>query len=165
MKKQIKKRGYKRIEPFISSIRAMRLNGSSEAEIREFFGISKATCNRYKEKYPEFKEAVETDRKKADFMVEEALLKSATGYTKKVKKFFKLKDVSYDERGKKVETERLEEREEEQFIPPNISAQTFWLKVRCGAEWDESKKESEQGFESGVVILPEVVAKGEDAYD
>ena len=95
------------------------------------------------------------DLKKGDIAVEKALLKSATGYMEKVKKAFKLKDVYYDENGKKNEKEKVEIIEEEQYIPPNLSAQTFWLKARCPDIWDKEQKKDDEGFSGGIVIIPE----------
>lgn len=146
-------RRFERIKALLPYIKAIRINGASEKEAADSLGISYATYKRYKRDYPEFKEAVDTDREKADIDVQTALLKSATGYTVKVKKAFKLKDIHYDERGKKVEKERLELFEEEQAVPPNLSAQTYWLKNRCPKMWSERQDETESG---GIVILPEI---------
>ena len=162
----MRNKGLKRweeIKKLLPYVKALRINGADEAEAAGALGISYATYKRYKNKYPEFKEAVEADKEKADIAVQTALLKSATGYTVKVKKAFKLKDIHYDERGKKVEKERLELFEEEQAVPPNLSAQTYWLKNRCPKMWNNEGEEDEK--ESGIVILPEIkaISEGEKA--
>lgn len=157
---------WKKAKELLPYIRCIRINGAGEEEVLKLLGISAATLRRWKIKYPEFAEAVECDGKKADLMVQEALLKSAVGYTQSVKKVFKLKDIRYDERGKKVETERLEERSEEQAISPSISAQTYWLKTRCPGLWGGGEEKDKEEEESGVVILPEVmmsILKKEDS--
>jgi len=164
----MRNKGLKRweeIKVLLPYVKALRINGADEAEAAGALGISYATYKRYKKLYPELKEAVEVDKEKADIAVQTALLKSATGYTVKVKKAFKLKDVHYDERGKKIEKERLELFEEEQAVPPNLSAQTYWLKNRCPKMWNDAREEDEK--DSGIVILPEVnlMSKGEQAED
>lgn len=102
--------------------------------------------------------------------LEEALYKIATGYTQRVTKVYKLKDVHYDERGKKVETERLETATEEQTYPPNLSALTYWLKNRCPDRWGERREADEAENSGGIVILPEIISavpelKGGDITD
>ena len=92
---------------------------------------------------------------KENLEVQRSLLNLALGYTMKLKKIYKLKNTYYDERGKKVEEERLEEREEEQYFPPNLSAQTFWLKNRLPEAWDEAGREREDAENGGIIILPE----------
>lgn len=158
-----KAKRWEEIKSLLPYAKALRINGADEAYVAKSLGISVSCYKRYKKLYPEFKEAVEVDKDKADIMVETALLKSATGYTVKVKKAFKLKDIHYDERGKKIEKERLELFEEEQAVPPNLSAQTYWLKNRCPKMWGE-KQEAEVS-EGGVVLLPEVKALTEGAED
>lgn len=158
-----KSKRWEEVKSLLPYVKALRINGAEEAFVAKSLGISTSAYKRYKKLYPEFKEAVEVDRDKADIMVEEALLKSATGYTVKVKKAFKLKDIHYDERGKKIEKERLELFEEEQAVPPNLSAQTYWLKNRCPKMWGE-KQEAEVS-EGGVVLLPEVQVMSEGAED
>ena len=88
----------------------------------------------------------------ADRMVEDALLKLALGYTVKVKKFHKLKKSSYDEREKKVEEETLQAVEEEQSVPPNLTAQTFWLKNRCPEMWNEKLERGDDADGKGGII-------------
>ena len=150
---------WKRAKEFIPYIKCIRINGASESDVMKLLGISRATLRRWKQKSPEFAEAVDCDGEKADLMVQQALLKSALGYTQSVKKVFKLKDIRYDERGKKIETERLEERSEEQAVSPSIMAQTFWLKTRC-PEFLGSGAKDDGEDESGIVILPEVKEDG-----
>jgi len=132
-----------------------RIKGASEEEIAERLGICRKTFLKYMRKYPEFEAAVSFDRSKTEKLVEQALLKLALGYTVRVKKVHKLKKSHYDEREKKVEEERLETAEEEQSIPPNLSAQTFWLKSRCPEHWGEKTNDQEENKSLfGIVEIP-----------
>ena len=142
----------------LTYITALKLSGVSDDELCSRLNISKATFRKYKEKYPQFKEAVSIDREVADGMVEAALLRSATGYTVTSRKIYKLKNTYYDDREKKVEEERLEYADEEQRVPPNLSAQTFWLKNRRPELWsdktDKDRRDNDAGGDGGIVILP-----------
>lgn len=148
---------YEDIKHLLPYIKAIRINGASEKEAALSLGISLGTYKKYKRLYPDFKEATDCDKAAADLMVQDALLKSAMGYTVTVKKAYKLKNSYYDENGKKVEEEHLEVVDEEQNVPPNLNAQTYWLKNRCPMLWGEKQAENDtDGDTGGIVILPEV---------
>lgn len=155
-----KKLDIKGILPFIASL---KLKGKKDKECAKILGISYGTFLRYKREDEDFRLAAEADEKSLDLRVEQALLSLATGFSKKIRKVYKLKSSHYDENGKKVEEERLEEREEEVFYPPNLSAQTFWLKGRNPCKWgDKAEKETPEQPSSvgGVIIMPEISLKG-----
>ena len=60
---------------------------------------------------------------------------------KTVQKPIKLKEIKYDN-GKRVsENERIEYAEEEVFIPPDTTAQIFWLKNRRPDKWRDKQKD------------------------
>lgn len=138
-------------------VKCLRLQGYDEDKIAKRLEISKKTLRKYKSEYPEFAEAMSFDRYVADSMVEDALLRLATGYVVKSEKMVKLKDVHYDENGKKVETEILKPSTEISEVAPNLAAQTFWLKNRCPERWNDSGEDKEgKNEENGIVILPEI---------
>lgn len=78
------------------------------------------------------------------------MFKSALGFTHKIKKAMKLKNVEY-ENGKRLrETERIEFYEEEVYIAPSVACAQFllknWAKDRYSnnpAELEVKKKEFE----------------------
>ena len=111
--------------------------GLTDEQIAEKIGICPNTFGVWRRKYAEIVEAIERGSQTADERVENALFKKAQGYTARVRKAYKLKDVVY-ENGKKVsETERIEYAEEETYIPADIKAQIFWLVNRRGDVWHE----------------------------
>ena len=62
----------------------------------------------------------------------------------KLKKKMKLKDVVYNDNGKKIkETERLESYTEEMHIPADTTAQIYWLKNRKPKVWRDRVIEDE----------------------
>ena len=122
------------IKPQLDVVRLMAQNGISQTKMREMLNVSRRTWERCKKQYPEFLDAINTPRivrvKNHDQDVAELeaeMNRLAHGFTAKVKKFYKLKHVEYDN-GKRVsEDEELVEVEEEQYIPPNFHALRFLL--------------------------------------
>lgn len=110
--------------------------GLIDKEIAQKMNVSEATLSNYKKKYPEVKEALRKGKELVDIEVENALLKKALGYNAVIQKAFKLKDIIYNENGRKIsETERIEYAEEKVHIPADTTAQIFWLKNRKKAQW------------------------------
>ena len=110
--------------------------GLIDKEIAQKMNVSEATLSNYKKKYPEVKEALRKGKELVDIEVENALLKKALGYNAVIQKAFKLKDIIYNENGRKIsETERIEYAEEEVHIPADTTAQIFWLKNRKKVQW------------------------------
>lgn len=72
-----------------------------------------------------------------DIEVENALLKSALGFKVTVRKPFKLKEVKMKAGEGRIETERIEYAEEEVYIPPQATAQIYWLKNRRRDKWKD----------------------------
>ena len=134
------------ILPRLEEIEGMCREGAPEEEIAKAMGIAYSTWNEYK-KRSELSEALKKSRAAADYAVENALFRRCVGQTVKVKKNYKLKTVRYDETtGKKVEEkEYLEEREEEQYIPPDTAAQIFWLTNRKNDRWKNRQQVDQQG--------------------
>lgn len=88
-----------------------------------------------------------------DIEVENAMLKSALGYTVTVKKPIKVKEVKQKVGEGRIETERIEYAEEEVYIPPNSTAQIFWLKNRRPDKWRDKPNESAINAEPVKVII------------
>ena len=122
-------------------------DGLVDEQIAKNIGINPATLYVWKQKYPEFSDALKKGKEVVDREVENALLKRALGY-------------EYTET--KIEREFGEVVKETTTIKqvvPDTTAQIFWLKNRKPAEWrdkqnieiskpiDESVKEMEEYFE------------------
>lgn len=107
----------------------------TDEQIAHNIGISVSTLYDWKNKYPEISESLKTGKEIIDVIVENALLKKATGISKLVKKPIKVKEVLYED-GKRVsEKEHIEYADEEIYIPPDTTAQIFWLKNRKPDTW------------------------------
>lgn len=105
-------------------------------------GINVKTLYDWKNKHSKICNAIKNGKEVTDFIVENALFKSATGEIKKLRKPIKVKtEKSAPGKGKIVE-ERIEYVEEEIYIPPQVTAQIFWLKNRKASNWKD-KPESD----------------------
>ena len=108
-------------------------------QIARNMGIGLSTLKEWRAKFPELEKTLEQGKDSADREVENALYKSAIGYTLRIQKPVKVKTVDYDpETGKKIrEAEKWVAVEEEVHIPPQVTAQIFWLKNRKPDQWRE----------------------------
>lgn len=108
-------------------------NGLTDEMIAHNIGITTTTLYDWKKKYPQFAEAIKRGKEVVDIMVENALLKSAMGY-------------SYDE----VTQIGMEDKEtgEKILVPvkvvtkhvqPNSTSLIFWLKNRNPEAWRDTK--------------------------
>lgn len=128
------------VKPKLVEIEAWKRDGLTDEQICKNLGISVDTFYKYKIKYTEFSEALKKGKEVADIEVENALFKKAIGYNTKVKKAFKVKNVEYDDYGKKVkEYEEIVLAEEEIHIPADTTAQIFWLKNRKSSKWKDKQ--------------------------
>ena len=72
-----------------------------------------------------------------------------------VKKPIKVRETVF-ENGKKVkEIERIEYAEEEVFVPPDVTADMFYLKNRVPDRWGERKDFGVDERPTGIILLPQ----------
>ncbi|AJA42648.1 terminase small subunit (endogenous virus) [Clostridium phage phiCT9441A] len=120
-------------------------NGLTDEQIAKNLGIGLTTFYKYKKEHSELSEALKNGKEVIDFEVENALLKKALGFKERVQKAFKIKNVEYDN-GKRVrETEEVILVDEEQYTPPDTTAQIFWLKNRKPEEWRDKRDVEHSG--------------------
>ena len=110
-------------------------DGLSDEQIAANIGIAGRTYYEWQERFPQFAQAIKKGKAPVDYQVENALFKSATGYTVKVMKPMKLKEEKQKVGEGRIVTERVEYVEEEVYIPPQTAAQVFWLKNRRPDKW------------------------------
>lgn len=106
--------------------------GLTDKEISKQLGISTTVFYEYKNKIPEFSDALKRGKQPVDNDVENALLKKALGY-------------DYEEQ---VTEARISEdgtqhpavvRKIKKHMPGDTTAQIFWLKNRMPKEWRDGK--------------------------
>ena len=100
------------ILPQLEKIRARIESGISCAALARELGISLSTLNRCRKQHPEFGELFADAESARDDLVEEALLRRATGY----------------------------ENSDGKEIPPDVRAAVFWLKNRRPEDWQDRRE-------------------------
>ncbi len=139
-------------------VRRLAEDGIPDEDIAIRSGLTVNMFRRWLKLYPEFSAAIELGRSGSDFAVVQSLYKKATGYSVKLNKTVKLKRVEYDPTtGKKLrEYEELALAQDESYVPPDLRAETFWLKNRQPDRWQErAEREGEIGEGGGVVEIPQ----------
>jgi len=97
-------------------------NGLTDEQIAHNCGITAKTLYEWKNKFSEISEALKKGKEIVDIQVENALLKRALGY-------------SYDEVMEEESDDGVKHRVTKKFIPPDVTAQIFWLKNRRPIQW------------------------------
>ena len=110
-------------------------DGLTDEQIASNMGVAYSTLRAWRDKYSALSAALKSGKEVVDRMVENALLKRATGELRTIRKPIKVKEVLYED-GKRIsEKEHIEYADEEIYIPPDTTAQIFWLKNRKPSVW------------------------------
>ncbi len=134
-------------------------DGLTDEQIAKNMGISTSTLYEWKKKYLEFSESLKKGKEVVDREVENALLKKALGIKETVRKAIKVKEVLYKD-GKRIsEKEHIEYADEEVYVPPDTTAQIFWLKNRKPNEWRDKRDIEHSGAIANEV---NIVIDGDD---
>lgn len=108
-------------------LEAWARDGYTMEDIANRIGIDRSTIYDWQTKYPEIAQALRRGREIVDYMVENALLKSALGYKTK-----EVKVTTVMRYGKVVETTKEVTNKEQ---APNVSAIQMWLYNRNKDKW------------------------------
>lgn len=106
-------------------------DGYTYQDIANRIGIDISTLKRWRVQYPEINDALKKGREIIDYMVENALLKSALGYKTK-----EVKVTTIMRYGKVVETQTETVSKEQ---APNVSAIQCWLFNRLPDKWKKNR--------------------------
>lgn len=109
--------------------------GSSDREIAKEMGISAVTLKQWEKRYPTIAAALQ-EKEGPDNKVEDALLRRALGFTAVETTYECVRDEDGNEK-------MVVKRKVEKQVPPDLSAQTFWLKNRHPDKW-KAKPEAEE---------------------
>lgn len=107
-------------------------------------GVAYSTFRDWIGKFSALSASLKKGKAPVDYEVENALYKRATGYTVKLKKPIKVKTTKRITGKGEVTEERIEYADEEQYIPPDTTAQIFWLKNRRPNKWRDKRDEAPQ---------------------
>lgn len=119
-------------------------DGLTDEQIAHNMGVAYSTFRDWLGKFPALTASLKKGKAPVDIEVENALLKRATGYTVKLKKPIKVKTTKRITGKGEVTEERIEYADEEQYIPPDTTAQIFWLKNRRPERWRDKRDEAPQ---------------------
>lgn len=125
------------------------LAGYTDAEMAEFFSISKSTLELWKLKHPKFSDSIKKGKDLADADVARGLYKSATGHSVRAVKILQADGESY-------------EHEFDEYHPPNPTAAIFWLKNRQRDKWRDVNRVAvtdSEGNDAGNQTVEELQAE------
>ena len=132
-------------EERLSELKSLADGGETMKAIATHIGISVRTLEKWRANYPEIASVIGYRALSDGDRVEKALLRRAVGYTQTEITRQKGKDG-------KLEIVKTVEKQ----VMPSTTAQIFWLKNKCGYEWDSALREDNEEDEGGVVVLPEI---------
>lgn len=101
-------------------------DGLTDAQIAKNCQISRQTLNEWRNTYHVISDALKKGKEVVDIEVENALLKRALGY-------------EYTETMVEESEDGFKTRRTKKFIPPDVTAQIFWLKNRRPEVWREKQ--------------------------
>jgi len=127
-------------EEFAEQAKKLCKLGATDIDLADFFEVHLATINRWKHRYPEFRESLNEYKVFANANVERSLYQRATGYDCVETKVF-------NNQGEIVTHDVIK------HFPPDPTSMIFWLKNRDPDNWRD-KPNSEGGDD-----LAEVVCK------
>lgn len=157
-----RKSGYaEKVLPKLELVEGWARDGISEKDIAHNLGIAVSTLSDYKNKFPEFSEAIKKGREVSDYIAENRLFLKVCGFSRVIKKPFKIR-VPVIKNGIKIaDKEELVTAEEEVYYPPDLGAIIFYLKNRLPEKWSDNPKRevSADNDGGGVIILPETENK------
>ncbi len=132
-------------EDGILLLRSFARDGMTDEQIARRMGVNVSTLNRWKKEHFIIGEALNRAKELYDYEVVEALHGMTKGYKVTVKKHFKVKKTEYDPvtGKKKYENEELVCVDDEVYIPPNVTAQAYWLNNRMPEVWRQRPTEPE----------------------
>lgn len=122
------------VKPYLSEIEEMSRSGLSHNQIASNLKVNLRTFERYISDEEELRKAVYSGREVAIKELENALFKSALGYTETLQKGMKVKKVVYENGKKKGEVEVVEPYQEQIHIKPDTQAGIFLL-----TNWSKEK--------------------------
>lgn len=152
------KLGYYLTDDGLTLLRAYARDGLTYKQMAEKIGVSEAGFSLFRKKYPEVAEALSQTRELVDFMVENALLKSALGYKTREVKTKLSKPDKFGNRHTEVETIEKE-------IAPNPTSIAIWLNNRQPEKWKRNRdNDNPQLANMAKGITVNIIKHGEENY-
>lgn len=114
-------------------IGAWARDGLIDEQIAHNMGIRRKTLYEWKKKYSDIRNALKINKEIADIEIENALYKKAMGFV--------ATDIVYERQynEQKGKYELMPVKKTERDVPPDTTAQIFWLKNRKPDVWSDRK--------------------------
>lgn len=129
---------------YAEQARKLCLLGYTDKQLADFFGVNERTINRWKSDYPEFCQSIKKGKELADINVVESLYKRAIG-------------IEYEEVELKTDGQNKSKRVVKKLIPPDTTAQIFWLKNRQPKSWRDKQEIDHQSSDGSMSPKPRKV--------
>lgn len=114
-------------------------DGLTDEQIAHNMGIATGTLYEYKKQFSEITDAIKNGKEVVDRMVENALFKKSQGY-------------SYIETKREIDSDgKVKETTTRKEVPPDTTAQIFWLKNRKPDEWRDRRITEITGKDGGAI--------------
>lgn len=143
-------------EEYVEEAEKHCLLGATDADLCEHFGIGESTLYEWKNKFPEFAEAIKRGKAPANADVAHKLYQRATGAEWIEEQAFKVKTVEYSDGKRLRETEEIKVVEVKRAAPPDTAAAIFWLKNRRPDLWRDKQQHEHTGKDGGPIETADV---------
>ena len=128
------------------------LLGATDKELGGFFNVDERTINNWKIAHPIFFQSIREGKELADMKVVSSLLDSCHDRTIPSQQAFKVKSVTYNDDGKRVEKEEVIVVDIKVGVQANDRSQQFWLKNRHPDKWRDKQEVKVEGEITATVI-------------
>lgn len=137
---------------YVEQARRLAMLGLTDAEMAEFFSVSERTLNTWKKAHPDFLQSLKAGKIEADTHVATGLYQSAIGG-----------HVVTEAREQEGPDGGITRTKETKQVPPNVTAQVFWLKNRQPARWRDKQEIQQDISMTGVATIEQLDAMFADA--
>lgn len=120
-------------------------DGLNDDQVAHNIGITRKTLYEWQARFGEFRDAIKKGKAPVDYEVENALYKRATGYKVTLKKPIKVQTKTKIVGKGETSEEHIEYADVEEYIPPDTTAQIFWLKNRKPKQWRDKVEQPQSG--------------------
>lgn len=139
-------------------LEAWARDGFTLDEIARKIGIARPTLNRWRKGFPQIEKALSKGKEVVDYMVENALLKSALGFSyTETKTYIGYPDKNGNRKTRKEITETV--------VPPNVTACMAWLNNRKPDQWKRNRDNTLTTEDKDNNITINIIKKGREEVE
>lgn len=143
----------------------LALLGATDEQIADTLNIAVSTLNLWKNEHPEFMEAIRSGKTEADAKVAAGLYKRAIGFKFEETTIENTMLTTVSQAGNVEMTPGVLVKRVKKMVPPDVTAQKFWLTNRQPGEWKEKTESKVTTTNFNIEPSPEEAAKIKEALD